>query len=153
MPVMVFDREEQESIKDGAWRDYDGGIKSKIRPFNVEKQRQLRKEAQENGRFDQDLYDRLFWDYLIADWNVPEAVKKDNKVVGTKPLPCTVENKLMVVNAWQGYRIWVTSTADSLGEQTASISEKLLGNSGGSPAGRRTGPATETSSSPAPAAG
>ena len=154
MPVLVFDREAQESLKDGVWREYEGGIKTRLRPFNVEVQRKLRKEAQKDGRFDQDLYDRLFWDYLIAEWNVPEVIgKQDGRVVETRPMPCTVENKLLVVEAWQGYRIWVTSKADTLGEEISQITQGQLGNSGGSPAGKRTGHETETSTSHVQAAG
>jgi hypothetical protein len=151
--MLVFDRKRQEEIKDGVWRDYEGGVASKIRPMNQEVARRIRKEAQKNGRFDQELHDRLFWDYLIADWNVQEAVKENGEVVGTKPMPCTAENKLLVVRAWQGYRLWVASSADSLGEEAAQVAEAALGNSGGSPAGRRTDHEEETSISPAPAAG
>lgn len=150
--VMIFDREQQDSVKDGVWRDYEGGIKSKIRPLTTQDSRRLRKEAQKSGRFDQDLFDRLFWDHLIAEWNVQEAVKQDRVIVGRKPMACTVENKLLVTQAWQGYRNWVTSVADSLGEEVATIELTQLGNSGGSPAGKRTVPGVETSSSPATAA-
>ncbi|MFZ5774025.1 MAG: hypothetical protein ACOY3Z_00875 [Thermodesulfobacteriota bacterium] len=151
--MLVFDREGQESIRDGAWRDYEGGVRTKIRPFGPEMARQIRKSAQKSGRFDQEMYDLALFDYLIADWNVPEAIKKDGKVVGTKPMPCTAENKLMVVRAWQAYRHWVATTADALGEESAQISEAELGNLGGSSDGRRTGPGTETSSSAAQVAG
>lgn len=145
--VMVFDREGQEALKEGVWRDYEGGIKSKIRPMTAQISRQLRKEAQKSGRFDQDLFDRLFWDHLIADWNVPEAVKQDGVIVGSKPMPCTAENKVMVTQAWQGYRNWVTTIADSLGEEVAKVEQAQLENFGGLPAGKQTGPETETSAS------
>lgn len=150
--IMVFDREQQDSIMDGVWRDYEGGIKSKIRPLTPQHSRQMRKEAQKSGRFDQDVFDRLFWDHLIAEWNVPEAIKRDGVIVGSKPMPCTAENKVTVIRAWQGYRNWVTTIADSLGEEVAQVEQKQLGNSGGLPAGKQTGPGVETSSLPAPAA-
>lgn len=151
--VMVFDRDQQASIQEGVWREYEGGVKTKVRPLTSQDSRRIRKEAQKSGRFDQDLFDRLFWDHLIADWNVPEAVKQDGVIVGSKPMPCIAENKVMVTAAWQGYRNWVTTIADSLGEEAAKVEQGQLGNSGGLPAGKQTGQKTETSSSLVMAAG
>lgn len=150
--VMVFDREAQASLVDGVWRDYDGGIKTKIRPLTKQLSRSFREQASRSGRFDQEAFDKLFWDHLIADWNVPEAVKEKGEIVGTKPMPCTVDNKLMVTAAWQNYHNWVMSEADTLGEKLSKVEKKQLGNLSGSPAGKRTDLGKETSSSAATAA-
>jgi len=153
--TMVFDRDQQARLLDGVWRDYDNGVKSRIRPLTKQLSRSFREQASRSGRFDEELFDRLLWDHLVAEWNIEEVAEKDadGKVTATRPMPCTVENKILIINSWQGYRNWAAMEADTLGEKLARVERAQLGNSGSSPAGKRTAPETETSPSAAPAAG
>ena len=144
--MLIFDQTAQEQLhQEGRWRTYQPGVRVRIRPVMPVDTRRFRKEAQKDGRFDQEVFDRLFWDHLVAEWD---------GVVGPdrQPLALTAANKVALFTTLQTLGNWACGESDKLAEQEAKSEGKKLGNSGSSPAGRRTGRATETSPSPAPPA-
>lgn len=145
--MLMFDPAAQERLKEeGVWREYKAGVRVQIRPVTPTDQRRFRKAAQESGRFDQDLFDRLFWDHLVIDW---EGIVGPEK----RKLPLTPVNKVAVFRTLIALGNWACAESDRLAEEAATAAVGKLGNSGGSPAGKRTGPEKETSTFPAPAAG
>lgn len=145
--MLIFDQTAQAALnQDGRWRTYKPGVRVKIRPVSSTDQRRFRKEAMIDGSFDQDTFDRLFWDHLVADWE--GIVTPDQQL-----LPLTAANKVAVMTTIQPLGNWACGESDRLAEQEALSEGKKLGNSGSSPAGKRTAPAKETSTSAVTAAG
>ena len=145
--MLLFDPAAQERLKEeGEWREYKAGVRVQIRPVTPTDSRRLRKEAQKSGRFDQDLFDRLFWEHLVIDW---EGIVGPDK----RKLAVTPANKVAVFRTMQAFGNWACAESDRLTEEAATTEVVELGNSGGLPAGKQIAPAKETSSSPAPAAG
>lgn len=141
--MLIFDSAAQERLKeDGVWREYRPGVRVKIRPVAPSESRRFRKEAQKSGRFDEAKFDLLFWDHMIMEWD--GIVGPDKRTLALTPA-----NKVAVFRSLQALGNWACSESDRLAEEAALTEEEELGNSGGSPAGRRTGPVTEKSPSPA----
>lgn len=144
--MLIFDPAAQERLnEEGVWREYKAGVRVQIRPCTSTDQRRFRKEAQKSGRFDQDLFDQLFWDHLIIDWDGIVGPEK-------RKLPLTPANKVAVFRSLLAMGNWACAESDKLTEEAATVEVGKLGNSGGLPAGKQTGPVVETSSSPATAA-
>ncbi len=145
--MLIFDPAAQERLKEnGVWREYRAGVRVQIRPVTATDSRRLRKEAQKSGRFDEAQFDLLFWDHLVVDW---DGIVDPDK----RKLALTPANKVAVFRALQSLGNWACAESDRLAEEAATAEGESLGNSGGSPAGKRTGRGAETSPSPATAAG
>lgn len=98
---LVFDTEGE-----GRWFDLDNGAKIKLRIMTADINKEIRKKTVKKkvdfkkvdgvaARFpyeeiDEDLQNELFWDYVIVDW---ENFFDKNR----KPIPCTKENKLLLI--------------------------------------------------------
>ena len=140
--------DETRDFNEGVWRDYDKQNSAKIRPTTRQKYRELRKEAtikQKGFRqavLDDDLFDELLYDWMIEEWKGP----KDRT---GKPLPCTSENKMKVVNIYSGYAAWVVAESEAYAEENEIIKGEETKNSTTGQDGRRT--AQEESEAAAPA--
>jgi len=141
--MLIYDPEAQEQLHtNGTWRTYQPGVRVQIRPVTTADQRSFRKLASASGRFDQDEFDRFFWDHLVADYE--GICSKDGQ-----KLPLTPANKVAVFTGLQALGNWACNESDKLAEAAAKAEGRALENSGGSRAGKRTAPKMETSPSPA----
>jgi len=129
--------------KNEAWVEYENEkvrCKFKLRALDRRAIQELRKKAIKKkyiatpaGRqvvedVDDELFDSLVFDYIIVDW---EDIIDDEG----KKLPCTKENKLMVVNSVPNLSNWLLDEAMALFETLSRQKEEELKNLKNSQAG------------------
>jgi hypothetical protein len=130
--MTIFSLEEKE----GVWFEMEGGGRVKIREMSSDDFKEIRKQTVKKKieykrvegkaeRFmaediDDDLQTELFWDHIIIEW--------ENLFDGKgKEIPCTRENKVLLLNRSLKFLNFVTNAFKMLTEDAAreaEISEK-----------------------------
>ena len=119
--------------KNEAWVEYNEDVKFKLRALDRKTMSELRKKATKkkytatpSGRqiveeVDDELFDALVFDHIISGW---EGIVDEEG----KPLPCTKENKLMLVNSAPTLANWLLDEAMALFETLSRKKEEELKN-------------------------
>lgn len=97
-----------------------------IQKQTVKKKIDFKKVEGTPGRFefeevDTDLQNALFWDAVIVSW---ENLFDKNK----KPIPCTKENKVLLMTRSAMFAKFVADSLKTLGEDEAMRAEEVRGN-------------------------
>jgi hypothetical protein len=108
--------------KPGAWFDYEEG-RVQLRIITTEIYREIKKKTVKKrivyktvdgkpSRFeyeeeDEDQRSQLFWDYNIVDW-------ENFFDISGKPIPCTAENKMLLLSRVPRFLDFVNKSLDQL---------------------------------------
>ncbi len=117
-------------LTEGVWKEYEDGVKIKIRPWTPAKYNELRKKHTKYQRImgqrveevDEEALNNDMIDYIIEDW---EGIGLANG----EPAPCTREMKLKLVNNFVDIGVFIVRTAGELGEELAKKKEEERKNS------------------------
>lgn len=118
--------------KEGVWFDMEGGGKIKLRTMSADAFKEIRKQTVKRKieykrvegkaeRFvaedvDDDLQSDLFWDHVILTWdNLYDSKGKE--------IPCTKENKSLLLNRSVKFLNFVTESFKTLTEDEARATE------------------------------
>ncbi len=147
---MIFD--EAKDYTEGVWCDYDEKVSVKVRPMTRAKLRELKQQATQKKKgfrlpqFENELFERLSYDYLIEDWKGIVTPKGE-------PVPCTEKNKVAVCNVFIPFEAWLTATSAELAEQSEQEKGEEIKNSTTGQAGRPFAPEESEAAAPANTSG
>ena len=112
----------------GKWFDIEGGGRLQLRTMTAEKHKEIRRKTVKKkvdfkkvegtpARFEsedvnEDLSNELFWDHVIVAWENFFDAKK-------KPIPCTTENKMMLISRSSKFMKFVSDCLKDLAEAEA----------------------------------
>ena len=111
-----------ENLNPGAWFDLPGGGRVCVRKAppavtkSIEKKTTKRKvEYKRGARYevfntDEDMADRMLWDYLIVDWEGINTPAGD-------PIECTTENKVALMGGSVDFGNAVAEALETLGQE------------------------------------
>jgi len=116
--VFLFndDKPEEGSV---TLRLCNGQALTDIRKQTVKKRYEYKRGARmEVEDFNDELHSELLWDYAIVDWSGVEDEKG-------KPIPCTRENKALLMRGSPVFSRLVGNYLDRLGEEEAAHAEAV----------------------------
>ncbi|HDM78814.1 MAG TPA: hypothetical protein ENG51_20485 [Deltaproteobacteria bacterium] len=112
-------------FNEGVWCEYEEGARFRIRPLTPKKYRELRnrctshqwKRGQLVEKVDEDKLNEMVNDWIIADWEgIVDATGK--------PIPCTKENKQVLLDNFTEIAAFVNDMALKVAEQAAKSREE-----------------------------
>jgi len=124
-PPTRFFYTDSDGNETGEWVDMKRPSLKESREFRKKatKRRAEYKGAQrfEVTDFNDDVWDELFWDATIVDWHIKDDHDND--------IPCTKENKLLMVMGSPEFLFWMNKCVAKLNEDFAVIQEESEKNS------------------------
>jgi hypothetical protein len=128
---------DRKAEEDGQWVDFGDGVRVKVRRLNSAKSREVRRRLEKpyvnqfrGGReypesLQEELMNKQLSEGIVVDW---EGVPDPADV--SKPLPCTPDNVLRVINLFPDFREEIVTASLERATFQLEVQKEAEGNSG-----------------------